>query len=162
MKLRHIWSVLWISTNWLVGRLWPVIDALALFSSHLFDLASIWNVCRELSTLSKRRMAFRSSRLAAAFVLGDLVFLSSFLQRFTYLLVWLSSWSISHYILSWLAIVQVSSSLWMKPSVWLQLWYAFQGIHWSEWISFDHIYDVTVEIRHIRRGPFLQRLTYFF
>ena len=54
-----------------------MIDALALFASHLFDLASVWNVVRELLTLSKRRMASRSSRLAAAFALCDLVFLSS-------------------------------------------------------------------------------------
>jgi hypothetical protein len=52
-----------------------VIDALALFASHLFDLASIvWNVVRELLTLSKRRMASRTSRLAPTFILGDLVF----------------------------------------------------------------------------------------
>ena len=53
-----------------------MIDALDLFASHLFDLPSVWNVVRELLTLSKRRMASRSSRPAAAFVLGDLVFLS--------------------------------------------------------------------------------------
>ena len=46
-----------------------------LFASHLFDLASVWNVVRELLTLSKRRMASRSSRLAVAFILGYLVFL---------------------------------------------------------------------------------------
>jgi len=48
---------------------------MALFASHLFDLASVWNVVRELLTLCNERMASCTSRLAAAFVLGDLVFL---------------------------------------------------------------------------------------
>ena len=60
-----------------------MIDALALFASHLFDLASVWNVVRELLTLSKRQMASRSSRLAPSFVLGDLVFLFSKVYIFT-------------------------------------------------------------------------------
>jgi hypothetical protein len=60
-----------------------VIDALALFASHLFDLASVWNVVRELLTLSKRRMASRSSRLAPTFVHGDLVSLYSKVYIFT-------------------------------------------------------------------------------
>ena len=60
-----------------------MIDALALFSSHLFDLASVWNVVRELLTLSKRRMASRSSRLVADFVLSDLVFIFSKVYIFT-------------------------------------------------------------------------------
>ncbi len=83
MKLRHIWSVWWISTCWLVNRLWPVIDAPALFAIHLFDLASVWNVVWELLTLSKQYMASRSSRLAPTFVLGDLVLLSSKVYIFT-------------------------------------------------------------------------------
>ena len=61
----------------------PVIDALTLFASHLFGLASVWNGVRELLTLSKRRMASRSSRLAPSFVLGDLVFLFSKVYIFT-------------------------------------------------------------------------------
>jgi uncharacterized membrane protein YfhO len=61
-----------------------VIDALALFAIHLFDLASVWNLVRELLTLSKQCMASRSSRLAVAFVHGDLVFLSSKVYIFTY------------------------------------------------------------------------------
>ena len=60
-----------------------MIDALALFASHLFDLASVWNLVRELLILSKRRMASRSSRLAPTFVPGDLVFLSSKVYIFT-------------------------------------------------------------------------------
>jgi hypothetical protein len=54
-----------------------VIHALALFASHLFDLAGFWNEVRESLTLAKRRMASRSSRLAPTFVLGDLVSLFS-------------------------------------------------------------------------------------
>jgi hypothetical protein len=60
-----------------------VIDTRALNVSHLFDLASVWNVVRELLIIPKRRMASRSSRLAPAFVLGDLVFLSSKVYIFT-------------------------------------------------------------------------------
>jgi hypothetical protein len=60
-----------------------VIDALALFASHLFDLASVWNVVRELLTLCKRRMASRSPRLNPAFVLGDFAFLFSKVYIFT-------------------------------------------------------------------------------
>ena len=59
------------------------IFALSLFASHLFDLASVWNVVRELLMLSKQRMASRSSRLSPTFVLGDLVFLSSKVYIFT-------------------------------------------------------------------------------
>ena len=60
-----------------------MIHALALFASHLFDLAGFWNEVRESLTLAKRRMASRSSRLAPTFVLGDLVFLSSKVYIFT-------------------------------------------------------------------------------
>ena len=60
-----------------------MIDALALFASHLLYLASVWNVVRDLLILSKRRMATRSSRLALTFVPGDLVFLSSKIYIFT-------------------------------------------------------------------------------
>jgi hypothetical protein len=31
-----------------------MIDAHALFASHLFDLASVWNAVKELPTLSKQ------------------------------------------------------------------------------------------------------------
>ncbi len=50
-----------------------MIDAPSLLASHLFELASVWNVVREL-TPSKQCMASRSSRLAVTFVLCDLVF----------------------------------------------------------------------------------------
>ena len=68
---------------WLVDRLWPVIDAPAIFASHLFDLASVWNVARELLALSKQCMASRYFRQAPTFVPGDLVFLSSKFYVFT-------------------------------------------------------------------------------
>ena len=64
--------------------MWPVIDALALFVNHLFDLESVWNIVRELLTLSKQCMASRSPRLAPTFVPGNLVFLSSKVYIFTY------------------------------------------------------------------------------
>ena len=70
-----------------------MIDAPALLANHLFELASVWNVVREL-TLPKQCMTSRSSRLAAAYVLGDLVFLSS---KVSYSLVLPSAWSISSY-----------------------------------------------------------------
>jgi hypothetical protein len=61
-----------------------VIDAPAvLFASHLFDLASVWNVVRGLLTLSKRCVASRSSRLAPTFVPYDLIFISSKVYIFT-------------------------------------------------------------------------------
>ena len=63
--------------------MWPVIDAPAPFASHLFDLASVWNVVRELLTLSKQCMASRSPRLAPTVVLGNLVFLSLKVYIFT-------------------------------------------------------------------------------
>jgi hypothetical protein len=52
-----------------------VINALALFASHLFDMASVWKVVRELLKLSKQCLASLSSRLAPTFVRGNLVFL---------------------------------------------------------------------------------------
>ena len=54
-----------------------MIDAPALFTNHLFDLAGVWNVVRELLTLSKNFFASRSYRLAPTFLRDDLVFLSS-------------------------------------------------------------------------------------
>ena len=47
-----------------------MIDTPALFASHLFDLANVWNVVRELLTLSKQCLASRCSRLAPTFVRG--------------------------------------------------------------------------------------------
>ena len=61
-----------------------MIDAPASFAGHLFDLASVWNVDRELLTLSKQCMASRSPQIAATFVPGDLVFLSLKVYIFTY------------------------------------------------------------------------------
>jgi hypothetical protein len=60
-----------------------MIDAPALFANHLFDLAIVWKVVRELLALSNRYIASRSSRLAATFDLGDLAFLSSKVYIFT-------------------------------------------------------------------------------
>jgi hypothetical protein len=60
-----------------------VIDTPALFAGHLCDLASVWNVVRELLTLSKQCLASRASRLAPTFVRGVLVFLSSKVYIFT-------------------------------------------------------------------------------
>ena len=77
---------LMISTSWLVDRLWPVINAPAIFANHLFILANVWNVFRELLSLSKQCTASRSSRLAATFVIGDLVFLSSKVYIFTWVI----------------------------------------------------------------------------
>ena len=52
-----------------------MIDAPALFANQLFDdFTSVWNVVRELLTLSKQCLASRSSRVAPTFVRGDLVF----------------------------------------------------------------------------------------
>ena len=60
-----------------------MIDAPALFVSHLFDFASAWNVVRELLTFSNQFIASRSSRLAPTFVPSDLVFISSKVYIFT-------------------------------------------------------------------------------
>ena len=60
-----------------------MIDASALFACHLLDFASVWNVVRELLTISKQCMASRSSRLAPIFVPGDLLFFSSKVYIFT-------------------------------------------------------------------------------
>ena len=62
----------------------PMIDAPAPFASHLFDLASVWNVVQELLTLSNQCMASRSPRLAPTFVPGNLVFISSKVYIFTF------------------------------------------------------------------------------
>jgi hypothetical protein len=67
----------------LIDRLWLVIDSPDLVASHLFELASIWNVVRELLAVSKQCIAPRSSRLAQTFVLGYFVFLSSKVYIFT-------------------------------------------------------------------------------
>ena len=61
-----------------------MIDAPAPFPSQWFELTSVWNVVRELLTLSKQCMASRSLRLAPTFVHGNLVFLSSKVYMFTY------------------------------------------------------------------------------
>ena len=65
------WSI--AASDWCTGSL----------CHPFFDSASVWNVVRELLTLSKRCMVSRSSRLAATFVVGDLVFLSSKVYIFT-------------------------------------------------------------------------------
>ena len=96
-----------------------MIDAPVLFANHLFDLASVWNVVRELITISKQCMASRSSRLAAAFVLGDLAFLSSKGYIFTCMIIVLVHFTLL--IKLALAIVQALTSLGMHSLVWLQL-----------------------------------------
>ena len=58
-------------------RLLPLIGAPALVADHLTELANVREVVRELLTLSKQRMAARSSRPAPSFVVGHFVFLSS-------------------------------------------------------------------------------------
>jgi hypothetical protein len=58
-------------------RLLPLTGAPAFAAYRLTDLASTRDVVRELLTLSKQRMAARSSRPAPTFVVGDFVFLSS-------------------------------------------------------------------------------------
>jgi hypothetical protein len=60
-----------------VDRFLPLIGAPALVADRLTELANIREVVRELLTLSKQRMAARSSRPAPTFVVGDFVFLSS-------------------------------------------------------------------------------------
>ena len=55
----------------------PFTGALAPFFERLIELASVRDVVRELLTLSKQRMANRSSKPAPTFVVGDLAFLSS-------------------------------------------------------------------------------------
>ncbi len=64
-------------------RLLPLTGAPASAANRLTDLASTRDVVRELLTLSKQRMAARSSRLAPIFVVGDFVFLSSKGYTFT-------------------------------------------------------------------------------
>jgi hypothetical protein len=118
MRLRHIWSVLWISTSWLVDRLWPVIDSPDLVANHLFDFASVWNVVRELLALSKQYPASLSSWLAATFILGDLVFFSSKVYIFTCVI------NVLAHLAHWLESVQAKIRSWLQPSFCLQLWFA--------------------------------------
>ena len=61
----------------LANRLLPLIGAPSPVADRLTELANVREVVRELLTLSKQRMAARSSRLAPTFVVGDFVFLSS-------------------------------------------------------------------------------------
>ena len=103
----HLKCLMNISTNRLADRLWLVIDTPVLFASHLFDLASVWNVVRELLTLSKQCLAPRSSRLAHTFVRGDLAFLSLKIYIFTSEPSVLVQFPI---LLSWLGIVQAWTS----------------------------------------------------
>ena len=58
-------------------------EAPSLDANHLFELASVWNVVRELQILSTQCLASRSYRLALLFVPGDLVFLSSKIYIYT-------------------------------------------------------------------------------
>ena len=58
-------------------RLLPLNGAPNCDANRLTDLASTRDVVRELLTLSKQRMAARSSRPAPIFVVGDFVFISS-------------------------------------------------------------------------------------
>ena len=60
-----------------------MIDAPALVANHLFDLASVWNVVRDLFALSTQRVASCSPRLAATFGHGDFAFLTSKVYIFT-------------------------------------------------------------------------------
>jgi hypothetical protein len=60
-----------------VDRLLPLTGAPALVVERLSELTNVREVVRELLTLSKQRMAARSSRPAPTFVVGDFVFLSS-------------------------------------------------------------------------------------
>ena len=55
----------------------PLTIAHALVAERLAKCASVRDIVRELLTLSKQRMAARSSKLAPTFVVGDFVFLSS-------------------------------------------------------------------------------------
>ncbi len=55
----------------------PLIGATAPVAGRLTELASIRDVVRELLTLSKQRMAARSSRPAPVFLVNDYVFLYS-------------------------------------------------------------------------------------
>jgi hypothetical protein len=54
-------------------RLLPLADATAFVVDRLTELANVREVVRELLTLSKQRMAARSSRPAPTFVVGDFV-----------------------------------------------------------------------------------------
>jgi hypothetical protein len=58
-------------------RLLPLTGAPAPVADRLTELANVREVVRELLTLSKQRMAARSSKPAPIFVVGDFVFLSS-------------------------------------------------------------------------------------
>ena len=58
-------------------RFLPLIGAPAFVADRLSELASVRHVVRELLTISKQRMAARSSRQAPIFAIGDFVFMSS-------------------------------------------------------------------------------------
>ena len=58
-------------------RLLPLTGAPAPVADRLTELASVRDVVRDLLTLSKQRMAARSSRPTPVFHVGDYVFLSS-------------------------------------------------------------------------------------
>jgi hypothetical protein len=122
MRLRHNWSVLWISTSWLIDRLWPVIDSPALVANNLFDFASVWNVVRKLLTLSKQCLAFGCSRLALTFVSSDLVFLSSKV----YILLWVINVLVHLTLLKKLTWNCTSSNIIVDAAFfYLKLWFAF-------------------------------------
>ena len=61
----------------LVDRLVPLTCALPLVADRLTKSASVRDVVRDLLTLSKQRMATRSSRRAPIFAVGDFVFIFS-------------------------------------------------------------------------------------
>jgi hypothetical protein len=76
MNINHLtcWSI--VANDWCTGsRCQP-----------FFYLVSVWNIVRELLALSIQCMACRSSRLAVTFVPCDLVFLSSKVYIFTWVI----------------------------------------------------------------------------
>jgi hypothetical protein len=158
MRLQHIWSVLWISTSWLVDRLWQMIDVPVVFVNHLFDLASVCNMVRELLALSKLCPASLSSRIALPFVLYDLVFLSSKVCMFTCV----TSVLVHFPLLLKLAWHCTCFNIIVNATFFLvAIVIYFLGHPWIKtnyiWL---HLY-VMVDTWHNRRSPFLQYMTHF-
>ena len=56
VKIRNIWSIIWISTSWLV--FWLVIDTLALFDNHLFWLGKCLEYCSRVANTLQTIIGF--------------------------------------------------------------------------------------------------------
>ena len=165
MRRRNIWSALWVSTRWIVDRSWPVTEAPDLVSCQpLLWLGECLECCsRVLSTLQimydfsffSTSRYFCSWWFSIPFFKGLHIHLKD--RRFDQFegiekLTWNCSSLTIIADAAFLLFAIVICSL-KHPILIYQ--------NWSEYIKTHHISNMTLDTWPNRRGPYLQRLTYF-